>query len=219
MASKSNFELIQLSEARKSLTGEADVIETGNALYEWFGLNESLFLFINKIHAPVLDQFLLLVTWLGHPRLFAFYLVFVLVLTWRKPEVMPWNNVVVFAVSYAVTSVLLVPIIKVALDFPRPLAVLGEQSVIVLGSPDTVHSFPSGHSAYAVLTAASLSPGIPRRAKQALIIFALLVCVSRISVGAHYPADVLGGAALSILVVSTVRFVINLQRNRLSCQN
>lgn len=188
------------------------MIEPGNPLYEWFGLNESLFLSINKVHAPVLDQLMLLVTWLGHPRLFVFYIVFVLLLMWFKPDMMPQRNVVVLAVSYVITSMLLVPIIKVVLDFPRPFAVLGEQAVVILGSPDTIHSFPSGHSAYAVLTAASLAPDIPRRAKQALIIFALLVCVSRISVGAHYPADVLGGATLSILIVSTVRFIINLKK-------
>jgi undecaprenyl-diphosphatase len=183
------------------------VIEPLTPLYGWYGLNERLFMLINGVHAPGLDHLMLLVTWLGHPRLFPFYIALALLAMWRRPELMPQRNVVVFGVSYALISLLLVPALKAWLDFPRPLAVLGEEAVVVLGTPLTVHSFPSGHSAYAVLVAASLAPGLPRGWKWTLAAFAVLVCVSRISVGAHYPADVLGGAALSLAVVAGIRFL------------
>jgi undecaprenyl-diphosphatase len=180
----------------------------GSHFYDWFGFNKSLFLLINQIHAPLLDQAMLLATWLGHPALYPFYIAAALLLTWRQPSMLPQKNVVVFALSYAITSALVVPIIKTVLDLPRPLTVLGEQSVIVLGNPEMQHSFPSGHAAFAVLMTASLAPGISLGGRLALVIFALLVCLSRISVGAHFPADVLGGAAISILVVSAVHYLI-----------
>ncbi|PWB54684.1 MAG: PAP2 family protein [Nitrosomonadales bacterium] len=186
----------------------SNVTEPGNPLYDCFGLNKSLFLLINKIHAPVLDQVMLSVTWLGHPRLYPFYMAALLLLSWRKPGIMPLRNLVVFTVSYVATSLIIVPTLKAALDFPRPSTIFGAQAITILGNPDRFHSFPSGHSAFAVLMAASLLPDIPRGGKLLLLLFALLVCISRISAGAHFPADVIGGATISILVVLAVRSAI-----------
>ena len=73
---------------------------------------------------------------------------------------------------------------------------------------DLNHSFPSGHAAFAVLMAASLMPRIASGAQLALIVFAALACVSRIWVGAHYPADVLAGALIALVIVSLVRFAV-----------
>lgn len=172
-----------------------------NYLYDWFGLNKSLFFMINKIHAPVLDQIMLTITWLGHPGLYPFYIAVALLWAWRWPKTMRLRNVVVFALGYLVSSVVVIPALKSFFDFPRPLAVLGAQAVTVLGVPDSIHSFPSGHAAYAVLMAVSLMPGLPQGGKYALLAYAVLVCISRISVGAHFPADVLAGAGVSLLIV------------------
>ena len=177
-------------------------------LYDWFGINQQLFILINKIHTPILDQFMLLVTSLGHPRLYPFYIAAALLLMWLRPSLMPQRNVVTFALSYVVTSIYFVPLLKSLLNFPRPLSLLGEQNVTILGNPDAIHSFPSGHSAFVILMAASLVPGIPRPGQISLIIFALLVCVSRVFVGAHFPADIAGSLMLALAVVFSVRSII-----------
>ena len=185
-----------------------------NQLYDWFGLNESLFRYFNSVHGPVLDQLAVLITLLGHPRLFPFYLAIVLVVKWIRPTAMALRNIVVFAISYALSSALIVPILKAVVDLPRPLTALGAGAVAVLGSPDGMHSFPSGHAAFAVLMAASLVPGLPRWGQAALITYATLVCLSRVVVGAHFPADVVAGAAISIIVVSCARYATGLSKNR-----
>ena len=179
-----------------------------NIFYDWFGLNEDIFLLINHSHTAFLDQFMLLFTWLGHPRLFLFYIVFLLLLSWYKPAITFRRNITVFAVSYFLISVIMVPLLKNTLNMPRPCFVLGENLVNIVGSPDTIQTFPSGHAAFAVLTAASLALDRPRILKIILALFAILVCVSRVYVGAHFPADVLGGALLSLLTVFAVRFMI-----------
>lgn len=190
-----------------------------NQIYDWFGLNKSLFLLINSIHTPFLDRLMLVVTYLGHPQLYPFYIAFMLVLMWRKPSVIPPRNIVTFSVSYVLISTFIIPLLKASFDFHRPLAVLGEQTVIILGNQDTIHSFPSGHSAYAILMAASLAPGVHWKAKTAIITFALLVCISRISVGAHFPADVIGSIIIAISVVSATRMAIGSQKiNKERCK-
>ncbi len=175
-------------------------------LYDWFGLNAALFGLINAVHAPLLDRLMLAASGLGHPRMFAFYIAVALWLSWRRPDVLPWRNTVVFAFGYAVLSQVLVPILKGALDFPRPITVLGAQAR-VLGENDALHALPSGHATFAVLLACALTPGMPRPARVALTVFAVLVCVSRVSVGAHFPADVAWGAVLAALTVAALQRV------------
>ncbi len=179
-----------------------------NIFYDWFGLNEDIFLVINHSHTALLDQFMLLITGLGHPQLFPFYMAFFLLLSWHKPDIRFRRNITVFAVSYLFLSVITVPLIKSTLNMPRPIFVLGEHLVHILGSPDTIQSFPSGHAAFAVLTSASLFFDMPRILKMNLVLLALLVCLSRVYVGAHFPADVLAGASLALLTVFAVRFMV-----------
>lgn len=182
-------------------------------LYGWGGLNEAMFLLVNRHHGPTLDSIALAITALGHPKLYPFYLAIALSWSAWRPASLPLRNVATFAIGYVVLSMVLVPVLKGMLDFPRPLAVLGEHVVTIVGKPDAAHSFPSGHAAFAVLVAASLAPGIARAAQIALAIFALLVCVSRLSTGAHFPADVLVGALLAIAVAAAVRrYVPNRKR-------
>ncbi len=91
---------------------------------------------------------------------------------------------------------------KSSLDFPRPIIAMGSDTVTILGDPETSGAFPSGHAAFAVLVAASLMPGASRATQLALGVGAILVCLSRVWVGAHFPADVVGGALISIACVS-----------------
>ncbi len=174
-------------------------------IYDWLGLNKMLFLLINKIHAPVFDEIMLAMSWLGHPRLYPLYMVAVLLLAWKKPAWMPVRNVVVFSISYVLTSIILIPMLKVYFDFPRPWAVLGMESVVLLGESDSNHAFPSGHAAYVVLMAASLRSAFPLPGRRLILVFAVLGCFSRISVGAHFPSDVAAGVMISLLIVWLVR--------------
>lgn len=85
---------------------------------------------------------------------------------------------------------------------PRPLEVLAPQTVHVIGEPLFIAAMPSGHTitAFAAATAIyfSLTPGRRHRFLW-LFIMALGVGLSRMAVGAHWPADVAVGAALGIL--------------------
>ena len=93
--------------------------------------------------------------------------------------------------------------VKGWLQSPRPAAVLDAAQFHILGEPLHLESFPSGHTvtAFAAATALYLAINTTGQGRRALWLFALAVGtgVSRIAVGAHWPGDVLAGAALGLI--------------------
>jgi membrane-associated phospholipid phosphatase len=93
---------------------------------------------------------------------------------------------------------------KALLDSPRPAAVLDPAAIHVDGMLLAGHnSFPSGHTLTAfLLVAVLLTAQDAWRPKwytsAAIVLFGVAVAISRIGVGAHWPSDVLGGAALGL---------------------
>ncbi|MFF4902448.1 phosphatase PAP2 family protein [Streptomyces sp. NPDC001068] len=69
------------------------------------------------------------------------------------------------------------------------------------------YSFPSGHAAVAAATVAALFL-LDRRLSAVAAAFAVLEGFSRVYVGAHYPHDVLGSAAVALPVAYLVSWVL-----------
>jgi undecaprenyl-diphosphatase len=111
---------------------------------------------------------------------------------WRRPVVFPLVVIAYFA-SAAATDV-----IKLAVDRKRPV------NDPLVAEP-TSHSFPSGHAATSFACAATLAPFAPRHVQPVLYVLAAAIAYSRVYVGVHYPLDVLGGAALGLLVAIALR--------------
>ena len=185
-------------------------------LYDWGGANEWLFHAINNVHGDLLDRLMLLGTALGDHGNFPIYLALVALMAisatgrgdrYDGATTKLWLGVLaVFSIAYVADAALLVWL-KPLLDFPRPpLALPG--GVIVVGTPEYHHSLPSGHSSFAMLVAASLWPVLGRVTKPLAVLFVAWVGLSRISQGAHFPADVVAGFISCLLVVLLVRFTV-----------
>ncbi len=184
--------------------------------YDWGEANIWLFHAINDIRFAWLDNVMQLGTWLGDHSLFPFYLglltLFALVVVNRseqdathyRAQVTRWMMVIaVFSCAYLLDGLLL-GVLKPLLDFPRPPLALSPDIVHVVGIPEFHHSLPSGHSSFAMLVTASLWPVLNRRWRVAGVLFVLWVGISRVSLGAHFPADVLAGFLSSLAVVLLV---------------
>ena len=188
-------------------------------LYDWGGLNVWLFKLINGIHQPYLDSFMQWGTRLGDHDNFPLYAALIAVAavlstkTRGRLALLPWAGVlIVFVLGYFVDG-LVVGWLKEWFSYPRPMLALPVTEVHVVGAPEhnLQHSFPSGHTSFAMLVAASLWPVLKSRGRWLAVLFVVWVALSRIVLGAHFPADVLAGALSCLLVVVLLRSLINLR--------
>jgi undecaprenyl-diphosphatase len=98
----------------------------------------------------------------------------------------------------AATGLPLYKLLKRGTARPRPCAAAGSGLRALVPALDT-HSFPSGHTLHAVAFTLAILPHYPPLA-WALVPFTILVALSRVVLGLHYPSDVLAGAVLGALL-------------------
>ncbi|NDY83766.1 phosphatase PAP2 family protein [Orrella sp. NBD-18] len=91
--------------------------------------------------------------------------------------------------------------IKLTLEMPRPASVLDPSTFHIIGKPLTSLSMPSGHTltAFSLATALYFSAS-PEKRKPFIWVFLIAIGagLARIAVGAHWPADVMAGAAIGL---------------------
>lgn len=180
-------------------------------LYDWFGFNRFLFESINALHSPRWDAFMFAVTEAADHRLFPWYMAAILFIAHIAPRIVPFSNGLVFGLGYGASWVI-VGYVKNALAMPRPVAVLGAHAVHVVGPVRLENTMPSGHTVFAFMLAAALSPGAPAGVKVLLWTFAALAGLSRIAVGAHFPADVIAGALIGVGIAGAIHLAIQVVR-------
>jgi len=152
------------------------------------GLDQPLFHALNQLSTYTGPAFWANLTILGDGLVCA-----VLLLPWiRKNPERVWGGLL-----GAVIMTILLRVLKEMLGIPRPLGILPEESVIVIGPGHRRGAFPSGHTATIALYAGILALSTTRRLYAGLAIaLAGLIGVSRIAVGVHWPSDVLAGLIL-----------------------
>jgi undecaprenyl-diphosphatase len=106
-----------------------------------------------------------------------------------------WNALLALGISHAVVQV-----VKRTVGRPRPATRLS--IVAMMHEPDRF-SFPSGHACAAMAVATAFAWAFPA-ASVPLFVAAMLVGLSRVVVGVHYPGDVLVGQAIALLTAYAV---------------
>lgn len=80
----------------------------------------------------------------------------------------------------------------------RPYELIEGLQILVSRPHD--YSFPSGHSANSLTCAWTIFRLAPKKYGVPALVLAVLIALSRLYVGVHYPTDVLAGAAIGILL-------------------
>lgn len=107
------------------------------------------------------------------------------------------------AVALASAEVLAQALKRLAAQ-PRPLEVV--PGLDAHGYPGSPHgnAFPSAHTALAVAAVAGIWPWLSWPQRIVGLVLAVLVACDRIYIGAHWPIDVIGGAAVGLLSAAVV---------------
>lgn len=151
------------------------------------------FRLINGSASTLPERLLQIVTYCGDTNI---ALLVALVCARRYPQIL-WLSVLA-----ALAATLGSHVLKNLLSMPRPPALLPADALHIIGPAYRGHSFPSGHTVTAFVTAGVLGSFTGPRRRALLLAAALLVGGSRVAVGVHWPVDVLAGAALGLLSVA-----------------
>jgi len=161
----------------------------GAAIHLLPELNNFFFYQINHFHFHWLDTVMLPITYCGDGTV-----LFIVALgVWRLRGLRKFLHLVLILISAGI----LAEIIKHFFPSPRPSAVFSD--IHILGPILKARSFPSGHAASTFGLVSFLSGEFPKL-QTLLWVVAVLVGLSRIYVGAHFPADILFGAGLGYMV-------------------
>jgi membrane-associated phospholipid phosphatase len=88
----------------------------------------------------------------------------------------------------------------------RPDALLAD--VVIRGEEALGRGFVSGHAATLAALATVAWPWLGPRGRVVVVVLVVVVCLTRVYVGAHLPLDVVGGAALGLAIGGLVRLVL-----------
>ncbi len=113
---------------------------------------------------------------------------------------------VAFSLSFATFASY---ILKVSFHTPRPFDAL--PGVVSL-FPESGFAFPSMHSAFFMALAVAIFL-MHKKAGYVFMIFALLIGLSRIASGVHFPIDILGGFVLGAVISYTTFSLASLKKS------
>ncbi|NPV86127.1 MAG: phosphatase PAP2 family protein [Anaerolineae bacterium] len=116
-----------------------------------------------------------------------------LILVWLFGSTL-WHNLAAFMAISLTAEAVLVLAIKFMVRRSRPP---GEWGAIYRNTDP--HSFPSGHAARACLLAVISAALAPAWFGWLLILWAPLVCLSRVALGVHYLSDILVGMIIGLI--------------------
>ena len=158
-------------------------------------IESSILLWIqNNLRCGILTPVMRVITTLGNGGAFWIVLTLLLLLVFKRTRRMG----VYCAASMLLTLLVVNLCIKPLAARTRPYELI--QGLEILVSRPRDYSFPSGHSANSLSCAWTLFRLAPKKYGVPALVLAVLIALSRLYVGVHYPTDVLAGAAIGILL-------------------
>lgn len=170
-------------------------------------LDGQILLWIQEfLRNPILDKIVVPLTHLGDTAII--WLVFAVALLMFKE-----TRRIGVAVALSLLCSLLITniVLKNLVARIRPYEVV--EGLTILISKQVDYSFPSGHTSSSIAAALAIWKNTSRKYGIAAIVLAVLISLSRLYVGVHYPTDVLGGVVAGAVAAYVAERVIRLREN------
>lgn len=185
--------------------------------------NIAIFKFFNKASFDgALDDFMILIDILGDPHRITFHILLIFlsiffILFLKKNNKGAFNQTLITSIAsittflFSLSSLALALIFKEYTSVSRPFCSLDMINTIptIIEHLTCKHSFPSGHIVLSCVITTSFWPMLNKSFKIASLIFIALTAITRMASGAHYPIDLLGGAAISLPLTLYTRVLVN----------
>ncbi len=165
-------------------------------------IDEQIILFMqNNMRTPFADELMKIVSTLGDAGI-CWILLCIVLMFFKKTRKAGIMAALALILGALFTNI----IIKQLVARPRPYLTV-EGLLPLLPAPDP-HSFPSGHTTAAFAAAVGIWLQFKKSAPTYIaLFFAVLMGVSRVYVGAHYPSDVIAGTIIGTLSAIIVYYV------------
>ena len=196
-------------------------------LYNWIGLNKSLFILINKLtNVGCLPDILKIISDVFFIANFAvFYFIACLLFYFRTRRVTTDKQSFFMTGYFELTRIgicyslfgLTFAALKFSINLSRPFCSLTKADFITIANTDLercLSSFPSAHTGLSILVAYCLWPYMNTFLKYISYLVILAVAVSRITLAMHYPADIIYSAIVTILIIFAGNFVFKILKNK-----
>jgi len=160
----------------------------------------------NNLRTPALNPIIGFITHLGNAGILWIALTIAMI-CYRKTRRVGITCALSIIISFTVANLILKPLVARI----RPYDLIQELGITIEVQSDK--SFPSGHATNALACAWVMFRCMKRRYGLPALILALVICLTRLYVGVHYPTDVLAGIAIGIASAElSIRLVKVLRR-------
>jgi len=174
-------------------------------------IDSFVFNLINFIRSPFINNFMLIITYLGDSTIYIITIILLITLFFKKRKIF-YPLIFMTSLSGIINSIL-----KELIQKARPVGQFVNNLFISYDFP-TSYSFPSGHTQtslvfYFLLTYILLNnfyKGKHRKLYLSIpIIISVLIMISRLILGVHFFSDILGGTIIAIILLTNYIYLNN----------
>lgn len=158
-------------------------------------MNTEIFYFFNNLANKSIAFDTLVVFLAGYLRYWMTLGIFMFFI-FGKDKKREFKKLFLVAISAFLSRAVLTELIRFIYPHPRPFV---DNQVYTLLSHETTSSLPSGDAAFFFALATAVYFFINKRWSAVFFIGAILISITRVIAGIHWPADILAGAVVGIL--------------------